>query len=100
MGLNNLLDKMATVQTTGGVTPAIPIQHPCALAPADLRTVMEFQQQGITAAFLIYSAVSLGVAPGDHVTVGGATYPVVGVRPFENAAAGPSVFVTVCGPPG
>ncbi len=98
MGLLDLLDKTVTVQISGGgAAPDTGSPPACTIAPADLRTVMEYAQQGVTAVHLVYSAVDLGVAAGDQVTIDGITYPVVAVRSFANALAGPSVFVTVCG---
>jgi hypothetical protein len=95
MGLTDLLDKSATVTLSSGPSPDTAFS--CTIAPADYRTVSEFAQQGITAAFLVYSAADLGAAAGDHVTIDGTTYPVVAVRSFGNAMIGPPVFVTVCG---
>jgi hypothetical protein len=97
MGLIDLLDKAATVTLAGGISPAG--TSPCTIAPADYRTVSECAQQGITAAYLVYSATDLGVAAGDQLTIAGKSYPVVAVRSFANSAIGPPVFVTVCGPP-
>ena len=97
MGLIDLLDKTATVAPGGGATPDIASPLPCTIAPADLRTVMEYAQQGVTAVHLVYSAVDLGAAAGDHVTIDGTSYPVVAVRAFANSAIGPPVYVTVCG---
>jgi len=96
MPLTDLLDKTATVTLSGG-TPDLASPLPCTIAPADLRTVMEYAQQGITAVHLVFSAVDLGVAAGDQVTIDGTTYPVVAVRSFNNSAVGPPVYVTVCG---
>jgi hypothetical protein len=99
MPLTNLLDKTATVHRAGAASPATGTPPPCAIAPADWRTVAEYAQQGISAAFLIYSAVDLGAAAGDQVTVDGKTYPVLAVRSFSNSAFGAAVYVTVCGSP-
>ena len=95
MGLIDLLDKSVTVTITGGTSPDT--AFPCTIAPADYRTVSEYAQQGITAAYLVYSADDLGAGAGDHVTIDGITYPVVAARSFTNAMIGPPVFVTVCG---
>jgi hypothetical protein len=99
MPLTDLLDKTVTVTLSGGGSPAFASPPPCTLAPADWRTVAEYAQQGITAAFLVYSAIDLTASPGDHVTIDGKTYPVVAVRSFANSAIAPPVHVTVCGPP-
>jgi hypothetical protein len=99
MGLTDLLDKTATTVIGGITSDDLSPLPACAIAPADWRTVAEYAQQGVTAAFLVYSAVDLGVAAGDQVTVAGKTYPVVAVRSYSNAAIGPAVFVTVCGAP-
>ena len=97
MGLIDLLDKTATVTPSGGITSDSTSPLPCTIAPADLRTVMEYAQQGITAVHLVYSATNLAAAAGDHVTIDGTSYPVVAVRSFDNSAFGPPVYVTVCG---
>jgi len=97
MPLTDLLDKTATVTLAGGGSPDSGSPVPCTIAPADYRTVSEYAQQGITAVYLVYSAVDLGAAAGDHLTIDGTTYPVVAVRCFANAMIGPPVFVTVCG---
>jgi hypothetical protein len=99
MALTDLLDKTATITLSGGGTPDLASPLPCTIAPADLRTVMEYAQQGITAVYVVYSAVDLGVSAGDHVTIDGVTYPVVAVRSFANANIGSPVFVTICGAP-
>jgi hypothetical protein len=98
MSLRKLLDKTVTISLAGGGTPDIGTP-PCAIAPADWRTVAEYAQQSITAVYLVYSAISLEVAAGDHLTIDGKTYPVVAVRSFDNATIGPPGFVTVCGAP-
>jgi hypothetical protein len=99
MQLINLLDKTATVTHISGGVPAVGSPIACTIAPADWRTVAEYAQQGVTAVYVIYSAVDLGAVAGDHVSVGGKAYPVVGVRSFSNAIVGTAVFVTVCGAP-
>jgi hypothetical protein len=99
MALKNLLDKTAILTHVSGGVPAIGSPVPCTIAPADWRTVAEYAQQGVTAVYLIYSAVDLGAVAGDHVAVGGKTYPVVAVRSFSNAIVGTPVFVTVCATP-
>jgi hypothetical protein len=98
MSLFKLLDKTATLIPSGGGSPDIASPPACSIAPADWRTVAEYAQQGVTAAFLVYSAVDLGAAAGDQLTIDGQTYPVVAVRSFENSNIGPAVFVTICGP--
>jgi hypothetical protein len=97
MPLTNLLDKTATITHADGTTPDLSSPPPCTIAPADLRTVMEYAQQGLTAVHLVYSASDLGAVAGDHVTIDGTTYPVVTTRSFANASIGPAIYVTVCG---
>jgi hypothetical protein len=92
MPLTDLLDKTVTVTLAGGGSPDSGSPVPCTIAPADCRTVSEYAQQGITAVYLVYSAVDLGAAAGDHLTIDGTA-----VRSFANAMIGPPVFVTVCG---
>ena len=98
MPLTDLLDKTATV-THDGITSDVSPLPSCTIAPADLRTVMEYAQQGVTAAYLVYSATDLGAAAGDHLTIDGIVYPVVATRAFVNSSVGPPVYVTVCSAP-
>ena len=99
MSIALLLDKTATVSPAGGGGGGgvLPSPIPCCVAPADSRTVLEYAQQGISCANVIYSATDLGAQAGDHVTVAGISYPVVAVRSFDNSHFGPQIFVTVCG---
>ena len=99
MPLTALLDKTVTVTHADGTTPDLSSPLPCTIAPADLRTVMEYAQQGVTAVHLVYSATDLGATAGDRVTIDGIVYPVVATRAFANASVGQAVYVTVCSAP-
>ncbi len=97
MNLSRLLDKSATVVPAGpggaGVRPSVPV----CISPADPATVIAYAQQGITCVNLIYSAVDLGAAVGDSLTIGGKSYPVVAARVFDNGSLGVKLFVIACG---